>query len=439
MHSATRSCRLRERAERAAFLTHSFVGIELADSDGDPGRASRRLGRFPVSPHRCSTPAPLPSPFDPSNSSGPTARPLRRRAGDSPSFSPPLSAADPLDHEVPRRPARPNRPGPMPLPVAMAGLLSSSSSRARLSSGGSVWWSWDVGSAWSTPCASASSASSTAFRWHFTSRETVGGTMNRIEPGNQRIRRRVQRSRVQPPAHHPLPRAVGVRDVPPGLAARRRRHRLHAGPGPHRARAAPEQIRRERRLVERWSSIYGRFNEVLAGMMTVKGFDMEDAEKRRFLEGVREGNEVFRRGVRTDGCNGALRNLAATVARLAALALGGYLAFEGQIGPRHSGGLPGLHRRPVRAGPGAHQHLSVVPEGDGLAGKHLRDPGCGGHRGRRSRRGPCPAAPGRGAVPAGRLRVPAGSPVLRDIDLTVASGRDRGARRGRAAAGRPRS
>jgi ATP-binding cassette subfamily B protein len=103
-------------------------------------------------------------------------------------------------------------------------------------------------------------------------------------------------------------------------------------PGLIGARAAPEQITRERRLVERWSSIYGRLNEVLAGMMTVKGFGMEDAEKRRFLQGVREGNEVVRRGVRVDGVNGALRTLAATSARLAALGLGGYLAFEGQIG-----------------------------------------------------------------------------------------------------------
>jgi ATP-binding cassette, subfamily B, bacterial len=103
-------------------------------------------------------------------------------------------------------------------------------------------------------------------------------------------------------------------------------------PGLIGARAAPEQIMRERRLVERWSSIYGRLNEVLAGMMTVKGFGMEDAEKRRFLDGVREGNEVVRRGVRTDGANGALRSLAATSARLAALALGGYLAFQGQMG-----------------------------------------------------------------------------------------------------------
>jgi ATP-binding cassette subfamily B protein len=97
------------------------------------------------------------------------------------------------------------------------------------------------------------------------------------------------------------------------------------------ARAAPEQMRRERRLVERWSSIYSRFNEVLAGIMTVKGYVMEEEEKRRFLEGVREGNEIVRRGVRTDNRTGTLRTLAATTARLAALALGGYFALNGEI------------------------------------------------------------------------------------------------------------
>ncbi len=95
--------------------------------------------------------------------------------------------------------------------------------------------------------------------------------------------------------------------------------------------AAPEQMHRERRLVERWNSIYGRFNEVLAGMMTVKGFAMEDEEKRRFMDGVREGNEVVRRGVRTDNLTGSLRNLAATAARLTALAMGGYLISEGEM------------------------------------------------------------------------------------------------------------
>src|SRR6476661_6644436 len=97
------------------------------------------------------------------------------------------------------------------------------------------------------------------------------------------------------------------------------------------ARAAPEQMRRERRLVERWSSIYSRFNEVLAGIMTVKGYVMEEEEKRRFLQGVRDGNEIVRRGVRTDNWTGTLRTSAATTARLAALALGGYLALQGEI------------------------------------------------------------------------------------------------------------
>jgi ATP-binding cassette subfamily B protein len=95
--------------------------------------------------------------------------------------------------------------------------------------------------------------------------------------------------------------------------------------------AAPEQMQRERRLVERWNSIYGRFNEVLAGMMTVKGFAMEEEEKRRFLAGVREGNAVVRRGVRTDNCTGTLRSLAATAARLAALAIGGYFVYRGEM------------------------------------------------------------------------------------------------------------
>ena len=95
--------------------------------------------------------------------------------------------------------------------------------------------------------------------------------------------------------------------------------------------AAPEQEQRERRLVERWNSIYGRFNEVLAGMMTVKGFAMEEEEKRRFLAGVREGNVVVRRGVRTDNYTGTLRSLAATAARLAALAIGGYFVYRGEM------------------------------------------------------------------------------------------------------------
>ncbi|HET7598959.1 MAG TPA: ABC transporter ATP-binding protein [Gemmatimonadales bacterium] len=97
------------------------------------------------------------------------------------------------------------------------------------------------------------------------------------------------------------------------------------------ARAAPEQTRRERRLVERWTSIYGRLNEVLAGIVTVKSFAMEEAEQRRFLTGVREGLDIVRQGVRTDNRNGAFRSLAGTLARLAAIAIGGMLVWQGEI------------------------------------------------------------------------------------------------------------
>ncbi|HET8650561.1 MAG TPA: ABC transporter ATP-binding protein, partial [Gemmatimonadales bacterium] len=97
------------------------------------------------------------------------------------------------------------------------------------------------------------------------------------------------------------------------------------------ALAAREQTTRERRLFELWTRIYSRFNEVLAGILTVKGFAREQAEEDRFLSGVREGNTVVRRGVRTDARTDLLRGLAATLARLAALGLGGWLVAGGQI------------------------------------------------------------------------------------------------------------
>jgi ATP-binding cassette subfamily B protein len=193
-------------------------------------------------------------------------------------------------------------------------------------------WSWDVrlGVEYTVRERVISKLNSLPLAFH--QREGVGGTMNRI---NQGINGYV--AAFSDLAFNLLPTVLYL-----GLsvyAMYRLDWRLASVvivftplPALIGARAAPEQIQRERRLVERWSSIYGRFNEVLAGMMTVKGFGMEDAEKRRFLEGVREGNELVRRGVRVDGLNGALRNLAATCARLAALALGGYLAFQGQIG-----------------------------------------------------------------------------------------------------------
>jgi ATP-binding cassette, subfamily B, bacterial len=215
--------------------------------------------------------------------------------------------------------------------VAMAGLLALELARALLQ-----WylgtWSWDVrlGVEYTVRERVITKLNSLPLAFH--EREGVGGTLNRI---NQGISGYV--TAFSDLAFNLLPTILYL-----GLsvfAMFRLDWRLATAvivftplPALIGARAAPEQIRRERRLVQRWSSIYGRFNEVLAGMMTVKGFGMEEFEKRRFLDGVREGNEVVRRGVRIDGLNGALRGLGATSARLTALAVGGYLAFEGQMG-----------------------------------------------------------------------------------------------------------
>ncbi|HEX7117289.1 MAG TPA: ABC transporter ATP-binding protein [Longimicrobiales bacterium] len=95
--------------------------------------------------------------------------------------------------------------------------------------------------------------------------------------------------------------------------------------------AAREQTQRERLLLDRWSKIYARFNEVLSGIVTVKSFAMEEEEKRRFLANVEEANRVVVRGVGRDTGVGAARNLVAMLARVASLALGGWLVVRGEV------------------------------------------------------------------------------------------------------------
>jgi ATP-binding cassette subfamily B protein len=96
-------------------------------------------------------------------------------------------------------------------------------------------------------------------------------------------------------------------------------------------RAAPEQVRRERTLLERWARIYSRFNEVLSGILIVRSFTMEEVEKNRFLRDVSEANRVVIRGVATDTGYGAASNFVVAAARLSALAVGGYLAVTHTI------------------------------------------------------------------------------------------------------------
>ncbi len=96
-------------------------------------------------------------------------------------------------------------------------------------------------------------------------------------------------------------------------------------------RAAPHQKRREKYLLDKWGRIYSRFNEVLSGIVTVRSFAMEDAEKHRFLNAVGEANDTVIRGVQYDSKVGALQNLAVFAARICGIALGGYMVTQGRI------------------------------------------------------------------------------------------------------------
>jgi ATP-binding cassette subfamily B protein len=95
--------------------------------------------------------------------------------------------------------------------------------------------------------------------------------------------------------------------------------------------AADEQTRRERALVDRWTRIFSRFNEVLTGILTVKSFATEDSEKARFMSGVHGANKMVLRGVGKDTGVGAAKNLIGILAKVCALAVGGYLVIRQEI------------------------------------------------------------------------------------------------------------
>ena len=95
--------------------------------------------------------------------------------------------------------------------------------------------------------------------------------------------------------------------------------------------AAPAQSNRERRLLDRWASIYSRFNEVLHGIVTVKSFAREEAEQQRFLGAVEAANLDVERGVRFDVSVSGVQNLLVAAARIAAIGLGCMLILDGSI------------------------------------------------------------------------------------------------------------
>ena len=101
-------------------------------------------------------------------------------------------------------------------------------------------------------------------------------------------------------------------------------------PGIIASRAAPAQSQREKILLEKWGKIYSRFNEVLSGIVTVRSFAMEDYEKRRFLNDVDSANSKVVNGIRFDTSIQAVQNITATLARIFAIGLGGYLVLRGE-------------------------------------------------------------------------------------------------------------
>jgi ATP-binding cassette subfamily B protein len=95
--------------------------------------------------------------------------------------------------------------------------------------------------------------------------------------------------------------------------------------------AAPTQTMRERKLLDKWATIYGRFNEVLRSLNLVRSFAMEDREKKRFLSHVDDANEVVVRGVGFDTSVGVASNLIVTGARISAVGVGAWLAMQGEV------------------------------------------------------------------------------------------------------------
>jgi ATP-binding cassette subfamily B protein len=94
--------------------------------------------------------------------------------------------------------------------------------------------------------------------------------------------------------------------------------------------AAPVQTERERALLASWMRIYSRFNEVISGIVTVKSFTREEEEKNRFIDDVARANQRVLQGVAFDSRVLAGQNLAVTLARAAALGVGGLLVLRGE-------------------------------------------------------------------------------------------------------------
>lgn len=88
----------------------------------------------------------------------------------------------------------------------------------------------------------------------------------------------------------------------------------------------------ERAILDRWCRIYDRFQQVLAGMKTVKSFAREHEEQALFVSSVADTQREVLRSVRMQAKLGVGRGLCIQLGRVMVLGVGSFLAYRGDIG-----------------------------------------------------------------------------------------------------------
>jgi len=97
-------------------------------------------------------------------------------------------------------------------------------------------------------------------------------------------------------------------------------------------RAMQRMVELERAIMDRWCRIYDRFQQVLAGMKTVKSFAREHEEQALFVGSVADTQKEVLRSVRMQTKLGVGRGLCIQLGRVMVLAVGSWLAYRNEIG-----------------------------------------------------------------------------------------------------------
>jgi len=97
------------------------------------------------------------------------------------------------------------------------------------------------------------------------------------------------------------------------------------------SRTTAALVERERAGLERWCAIYGRFQEVLAGIKVVKAFAREHDEHARFIDQVTLAQREVLGSVRESTRLSGARTLFCNLGRVAVLGAGGVLVLHGKM------------------------------------------------------------------------------------------------------------